>query len=512
MNIVPGRIIKDIKGNQYIIEKQIGSGGFANVFRIKDIKDNRIFALKTLLSGFEDKTILKSFKNEIKLSKEIKSENVIKYLSTNDGDLDKELPPYIIMEYADGGTLNEYIKERIDNSMLLTNEELRNIFLQLINGMKAINDKIVHRDIKPENILVKDNVLKISDFGLAKVANNKTRISTFKGYGTAMYVAPEGWNNDNNTIQMDIYSMGIVFYQLATLRLPYSIKATSSIDEIMRAHLYESPMNPLKVNSNLNPTISTVILKMLEKSTIKRFSNWDEIEKYLMKDSTTEKPFDGMINMMLANRIAKDTDESIKHLEEVRKKKQEEEFCKLVKYQFNNDIYIPLKSFIDEFNSKYPNKNISITPFSIESTSQNINIDIQLLSGEYILIKLVPILESDFIRETRLPDYLGGGIRSEVKVPVLRKRKVKAWGGIYNSNSTGFNIVLLENEGDIYGQWYSMENTNSGLSRNYRIQPFAFNINELEKEIQYVDATHIYNTDVSEFDIDKIFAYMSIMN
>lgn len=83
--------------------------------------------------------------------------------------------------------------------------------------MIAINAELVHRDIKPENILVSNDVLKISDFGLAKIASESTRTMSFKGYGTIPYIAPEAWNSDKNTIQMDIYSMGIVFYELATL-------------------------------------------------------------------------------------------------------------------------------------------------------------------------------------------------------------------------------------------------------------------------------------------------------
>lgn len=513
MNIIPGRIFSDINGKEYLVEKQIGSGGFANVFKIIDINNkNNIYALKTLLTSFGDEMILKSFKNEINLSREIESENVIKYLVTNDGEIDKRYYPYIVMEYANGGTLEEYIQSHIKESKFLTNDELRNLFSQLINGMKAINSKVVHRDIKPENILIKDNILKISDFGLAKVANNKTRVSTFKGYGTAIYVAPEGWNNDNNTIQMDIYSMGVVFYKLATLALPYQIKENSSIEEIRMAHLYENPINPMDINTMLSPDISAIILKMLEKPISKRFSSWDEIEEYLMKNVDKKESFNGVIDMMIASRVKKDNQESKKTLENERKKKEELEFCKLVKYQFKNDIYTPVKECIDEFNSRYPNKNIKITEFNIHSSSNQINIDIQLISREYITIKLVPILEDDFIRKRKVSDYYDTRTISEVRIPELRRRKVKAWGGLYTSHNTGFNIVLLENKDDIYGKWYVLENKCSPFYQKERREPFAFNINELEKEIQYVDAIHIYNTEVSEFSIEKIIQYIYMLN
>jgi len=513
MIIVPGRIIKDNNGKEYIVEKQIGSGGFGNVFRIKRMADGSIFALKTLLSEFEDENSLKSFKNEIELSKGIESDNVIKYLCTNDGEMNAELPPYIIMEYADGGTLNEYIEKYKNNSESISNEELKSIFLQLIQGMKAINSKIVHRDIKPENILIKNNILKISDFGLAKIANNRTRISTFKGYGTALYVAPEGWKNDNNTIQMDIYSMGIVFYQLATLKLPYNLSKNCDLEKIMNAHLYENPINPLSVNNKLAPTISSIILKMLEKSIKNRFKSWEEIEKYLENDNIEEKPFNNILRNMVANRVAKDNSESQKRLEVEKKKHEEEEFCKLVRYQFSNDVYNPLKEFIDTFNNLYPNKNISLTPFSIGNLKNlQIDVDIKLVSGEYILIKLVPILESNFIRDVTINDFGEKYTKKELKMPLLRKKKIKAWGGVYLNNGIGFNILLVEKENDIYGEWYTMINKNSGLSRQHRIEPFAFEIDELEKEIQYIDVTHIYNTDIKSFDINRIVELIATNN
>ena len=513
MIIVPGRFIKDNDGKEYIVEKQIGNGGFGNVFKIKRTSDGNIFALKTLLSEFEDEKSLKSFKNEIELSKGIESDNVIKYLYTNDGEMNSELPPYIMMEYADGGTLNEYIEKYKNNPEFISNEELKSIFLQLIQGMKAINSKIVHRDIKPENILIKNNILKISDFGLAKISNNRTRMSTFKGYGTANYVAPEGWKNDNNTIQMDIYSMGIVFYQLATLNLPYNLSKNSDIEKIRNAHLYGNPINPLSINNKLAPTMSSVILKMLEKSIQNRFKTWEEIEKYLENDNTEVKKFDNILNNMIVNRVAKDNAESQRKLELEKKKQEEEEFCKLVRYQLSQDIYNPLKEFINAFNNAYPNKNISLTPFNIENLRNlQIDIDIKLVSGNYIIIKLVPILESNFIRDITRRDFGEEYTRKELKMPLLRKKKIKAWGGVYLNNGSGFNILLVEKEDDIYGEWYTMTNKNSGLSREHRMEPFAFELGELEEKIERIDVMSRYNSDTEAFDIKEIFQMISLNN
>ena len=154
--------------------------------------------------------------NQAKL---LDSENVIKYLYIHDGNEFPEYPPFIIMEYTDGGTLRDLIANR--NGQQFEVETLMGYFEQLAHGMKCISEQLVHRDIKPENILNFHGVLKITDFGLSKISGESTKTMTFKGYGTSPYVAPEAWNNDRNTIQMDIYSMGIVFYELATLSYPY---------------------------------------------------------------------------------------------------------------------------------------------------------------------------------------------------------------------------------------------------------------------------------------------------
>ena len=163
----------------------------------------------------------------------------------------------------------------------ITNEELQQIYSQLVNGMRDINNKLIHRDIKLENILVKDGIIKIGDFGISKNISDATRTVTFKGFGSAPYLAPERWRGEKNTIKIDIYAMGMVFYQIATLlNYPYDIQKGTE-DEYRNVHLYGSVINPRNYNKDLEFNIETIILKMLEKEPNKRFSNWDEIQNQL---------------------------------------------------------------------------------------------------------------------------------------------------------------------------------------------------------------------------------------
>ncbi|WP_277669087.1 serine/threonine-protein kinase [Caproiciproducens galactitolivorans] len=226
MIVTEGTKLFDESNNSYIIDSVIGHGGFGIVYKAYRESDKKPFAIKTMLSSFESEQDYFSFKNEVKSAIEINSEYVINYEYVHDGNVFNKLPPYIIMEFANQGTLTNLFNVHVRKGEFFTNSELKEVFNQLAVGMLEINKKLVHRDIKMDNILLSNEKVKISDFGLSKFVNESTRTMTFKGYGSVLYVAPEAWKNEKNTIQMDIYSMGIVFYQLEsvnTIALKYKI-------------------------------------------------------------------------------------------------------------------------------------------------------------------------------------------------------------------------------------------------------------------------------------------------
>ncbi len=200
--IVPGTTVFDKEGNEYLVEQLIGTGGFGQVFKIKAKIDGEIYALKTLSFGFSDGMHLESFLNEGNAATLIAHDNVVRYLYFHDGKQYKELPPYIIMEYTPDGTLEDYTKKNAIADRLIDNSDLKGLFIQLIEGMKVINSRLIHRDIKPSNILLFGDILKIADFGLSKIVEDNTRTMTFKGGGTCMYMSPEAWKLEKNTIQI----------------------------------------------------------------------------------------------------------------------------------------------------------------------------------------------------------------------------------------------------------------------------------------------------------------------
>lgn len=508
LNITVGSILKD-ENNEYKLMEVIGHGGFGIVYKAERTSDSEAFAIKTLMSSFESKETFNSFMNEIKLTTELSSKNIIRYIYAHDGSTYPELPPYIIMEYAEDGSLTDFISIQ---SKLLSNEELLNVFGQLINGMEAINSRLVHRDIKPDNILISNGTYKITDFGLSKFAIESTRSQTFKGFGTVRYIAPEAWKNEKNFIQMDIYSMGIVFYQLATLRYPYEVDHELDIAGWRDLHLFSQPIDPKKKNPELNSTIASVITKMLNKPLTERFNNWAEIKAFLSKVDSQPSENTRIIDIMIEKRRAADAKKHKEIAESTRRHEINIKKCKLVEYQFEKDIIDKLKGLLVDFNLKYPDGDIKISKKNntvYSGLNMKLGYSIRTLSGKSISIELVTIIEDDFYREVKYRDFGDIITKTELKIPTYKSKRIMAWGIVKAIDGKGFNILLLENENDDYGSWIILSNTVSGLARLSRIEPFGFEFNEIEKELGFVSMTHIYNSQEITFDPQFIFEFLA---
>lgn len=185
-------------------------------------------------------------------------------------------------------------------------------------------------------------------------------------------------------------------------------------------------------------------------------------------------------------------------------------YINTINYQYESEIYNPITEFITEFNKKYTSGHIKITSFG-EGFSNDIHTKIHLVSGKTLIINLKVLFDKDFIRD--VPSQFDRGVSSKQIVrPSLREKKILAWGYIKSSDNTGFNILLLENKDDLYGEWVTLHNTNSGFSRQQRVEPFGFEFHELEQEIQVIYATHIYNTEVRPLNIEKFYEFIVVNN
>ena len=511
-----GSIIRDNRGNEYILDEIIGQGGFGYVFKARRSSDNIVFAVKATFPVFGDSSSAAAFKNEIRTAAKVTGKNVIHYEFVHDGEQFPDFPPYIIMDYAGGGTLRSFLEERHQENKQLETSELLHCFKQLANGMKEINTALVHRDIKPENILLCDNTWKISDFGLAKVSEERTRSKTFKGWGTSLYMAPEAWQNSKNTIQLDVYSMGIVFYELATLHYPY-VPFPNSDEECRNAHLLKPVKRADQFNPKLPPNLISIINRMLAKKPSERFTDWNEILQLL--DQQHMEPvsdIDKIVQFAIAHKNAEDASRQNQESAALQKKKEKSDFCNLVFSQTENEIMTVFTELAEKYNAQYGGREkMSILPQ--RHSEERFSWTIQFYQKKAITIDMEAILKENCQRELSpnpFADEYDGAFtgyrrpRTENYIPQYRKKNILAWGKIVNEMDLGFNVLLVEGDG-IYGDWLIMQNKNNYsllIQAQERLEPFAFDFNELRKEIARIDVTHKYRSEFKAFDKHSFIA------
>lgn len=506
-----GSTLMDGDKRKYILDDIIGQGGFGYVYKAHREDDGNIFAIKTTLPSFFDKSSENAFKNEIQAALEIRGDNVIRYEFAHTGEKYPELPPYIIMEYANNGTLQDIINQRKRTKSFYSTEELFDIFRQLANGMNDINSLLVHRDIKPENILLCDSVLKITDFGLSKVAVEKTRTITFKGGRTPLYMSPEAWDFSKNTIQMDIYSMGIIFYELAALEYPYSPMPRTQ-EDAKNLHLYSPIQNIGNFNSRLDPKIISIINRMLEKVPKKRFKSWTEIIQSLEQPSSLDSSLDNIVAMAVATKNSLDLQRQKQESELRKQAKEKEDFCKLVHSQFDNTIISILKDYVDKVNVGYAGVHKAQLKYNNDIIPRQNHISCRLiaLEGRYVDIKIEIVFKENYVRKVPIDNFwdVEQRYREEEYIPQYRGKNIMAFGKINNSEGLGCNLLLVDS-GEIYGDWLIMNNKNnlSYMTQNKeRREPFAFDLEELPDEINKVQGTHLYTSDFEEYSDEKFIS------
>lgn len=508
MIITTGSKVKDLNGNTYLLVEDIGQGGFGCVYKATRESDGKEFAVKTLLHSFADSEAVFAFQNEISSAEKIKGENIISYEYIHNGETFADLPPYIIMEYAKGGTLKQQLQQRKETDCPYEKNELISIYKQLINGMKIINSKLVHRDIKPENILIQNGELKISDFGLAKVATEATRSLSLKGYGTLPYTAPEAWNNGKNTIQMDIYSMGIVFFELATLEYPYAIKA-ETIEDYKKAHLFSAVKSVDLLKKRTSPVISSIILRMLEKPTQRRFSNWDEIEEQLSKETIDDSAVTDIVMATISTRLQRETEKQKKIAKEQQEKEEKDTFCQLVRSQFEAMVLEPIKQFQLQYDSQ--NSSVDKCRYHYNVFSQDkFQAKLEIPAIADISIKCKVILPNSEMREMSRYGYGGSYIVNYT--PKLQGKDIIGWVEIENRDEYGFNLLLVKTDG-LYGDWLILNNENnlSRFSTNCREmpEPFAFSIDSLSEALKSIECTSMYSSTPIEYTEKEFLTFFS---
>ena len=264
-------LIGKILAGRYEIIEKIGEGGMAYVYKARDNFLNRYVAIKVLKNEFsKDEVFVKRFRTEAQSAASLIHPNIVSVFDVGE---DKGIS-YIVMELLESKTLKDYIQVKGPLSSELTLK----IAAQIASALEAAHKAhIVHRDIKPQNIMLNQNlVAKVTDFGIAKVANTSTAtITSFgKTMGSVHYFSPEHAKGGYTDAKSDLYSLGVVMYEMVTGKLPFD--ADSPVSVALK-HIQEIPIEPKKINPNVSQALNQIIMKAMEKSTVNRYQTATEM-------------------------------------------------------------------------------------------------------------------------------------------------------------------------------------------------------------------------------------------
>ena len=267
--LVPGSYVI----NRYEIIAKIGSGGMADVYKAKDHVLNRLVAIKVLKQEYStDATFVKKFRVEAQSAAGLSHPNIVSVYDVGEDDG----VYFIVMELVQGITLKNYI----DMKGKLDIREALNISVQIASGLSAAHEnRIIHRDIKPQNIIMsRDGKVKVTDFGIAKVADSTTVTTT--AAGTVHYISPEQARGGYSDERSDIYSLGITMYEMVTGRVPFEGETNVAVALM---HIQSEMVPPRKLEPSIPVSFEKIILKCTQKKPERRYASAKELIADLRK-------------------------------------------------------------------------------------------------------------------------------------------------------------------------------------------------------------------------------------
>jgi eukaryotic-like serine/threonine-protein kinase len=468
----------------------LGQGAFGEVYMAVGESSGTVVAVKLLpvmsLPSESSKTALL---NEITAAQRVVHPNVVKVLHVDNG-ASSPVGPFVFMEYVSGGTLATLPRVKAQSGTQIPLTRAMEMMIDIAQGTQAINEKLIHRDIEPDNILVEGGTLKIGDFGISKFADESTRLHTFKGGQHIAYMAPETWQNQTNTFKLDVYSVGLVFHQILTLKHPLEdkVKDPSNFLDWERAHLYAQCLDVRTLRDEVTVSISQLVSRMVSKRPSDR-PGWDEVLNILSKPETTNTADHPAVKAAVEAVIARKQKEQEELLKAAQRQNQRENEVAL--YGYSCDAQ--LKQFepaVEQFNRECQHGRISESRergFILYRIPSGKNIEVSFFEPRVTGVKV------------RGGQVIGGG-----------------WIGISNGRSA--NLVLLkEGPDDLYGRWVVCEigimalvDTSRligrfGLTRE-TIVPFGFKDVYFYDQIQY--ATGITHAFTYNF-IDDVVDYFA---
>lgn len=261
------KMIGKMLDSRYELLEVIGSGGMAVVYKAKCHRLNRLVAVKVLKSDLaEDADFRRRFRDESQAVAMLSHPNIVSVYDVSRGETE-----YIVMELIDGITLKQYMEKRGQ----LNWREALHFITQIIKALSHAHSRgIIHRDIKPQNIMVlRDGSVKVADFGIACLANSANTL-TQEALGSVHYMSPEQAKGDRTDARSDIYSAGVVLYEMLTGRLPF--EGDSAVSVAIQ-HLSSVPLSPREINPDVPEALELICMKAMASDIDKRYASADEM-------------------------------------------------------------------------------------------------------------------------------------------------------------------------------------------------------------------------------------------
>ena len=476
---------------QYIDSSFLDKGGMGEVYKAYDDFNKMEVAIKLVPIPNPDEEEL--LFREVKISSELSSDNLVKTHYVGDVKISDTKYFYIVQHfYSDGNLLSKIQKD-------IPLEDCLKMMLDILNGLKVAHTKIIHRDLKPANILIsEDGNLVITDFGLSKFVDENTKSKSFKGGGTGYYMSPECWLRENNSIQMDIYSLGILFYELLTGELPLN---PMTYEECRDWHLF-STLPDISIKRENTPTkLKQIISKMTQKRAKDRYSNVEEIIQSLEKTIKQSKEEDKEIERLASLGHIKTEQMKTLRLKAEQEQQRKEEYKKFLNFHVI-ELKTKVKNIIDGVNSRLEENRINLFDrnSSPGSLLNNFTILLNEKSATFAFFdeNVINNYEIERIRtiKGRIRDSGRGWMGSSIGDSIFKKKNI-IYLGLVETNYLnpilqecfGFNLALVKDEHDTYGQWYIASFSDSEFSRGNR-REFTLDLDDFLKEFEQSFSMH----------------------
>ena len=395
--------------NRYEILEQIGEGGMATVYKAKCHTLDRLVAIKVLKSEYaEDEEFVKKFMMECQSAAKLNHPNIVGIYDFHEIELDGKPVYFIVMEYIDGITL----KELIEKKGFIPEEEAVDIALQILEALKeAHSHGVIHRDIKPHNIMIsKNGIVKVTDFGIARATSNHTMTTTMDAIGSVHYFSPEQARGAFTDQRTDIYSFGIVFYEMLTGKRPF---VGENPVTIAMKHIQEDITPPGELNEDISEGVERVVLKCTMKKQAERYQNVEEIITDLKSTAGSKRTFvpsDVIDDSLDQTRVipTAEIDKMVQKNKKVKINKNDDYYDDDDDYDdddFDDDDYYDDDDddYYDDYDDYGKKKKLGIIPIVLGVLAAFV-----LTTGLYLgFTKLKQIQKDSIVQEIALPNLIG---------------------------------------------------------------------------------------------------------